>query len=48
MLSVPISPDDLPHIHRDRFYHSQPHIMIRMHALALHYEGENATRNGAD
>ena len=44
MLRVPISPDDLPTILRDRFYHPQPYIMVRMHALALHHEGENATR----
>ena len=44
MLRVPISPADLPIIRRDRFYHPHPHIMVRMHALALHHEGENATR----
>jgi len=44
MLRVPISLADLPSIHRDRFYHPQPYIMMRMHVLALHHEGENATR----
>lgn len=44
MLRVSISPEDLAIIHHDRFYHPQPHIMMRMHALALHYEGESATR----
>ena len=44
MLRVSISPDDLATIHHDRFYHPQPHIMMRMHALALHHAGENATR----
>jgi transposase len=44
MLQVPISSDDISTIQYDRFYHPQPHIMIRMHILALHHEGENATR----
>jgi transposase len=44
MLRVSISPEDLATIHHDRFYHPQPHIMMRMHALALHHAGENATR----
>jgi predicted transcriptional regulator len=44
MLRVPISSDDLLTIQRARFYHPQPHIMVRMHTLALHHEGETATR----
>jgi len=44
MLRVPISPEDLSTIQYERFYHPQPHIMKRMHILALHHEGENATR----
>jgi len=44
MLNITISPEDLLVIHRERFYHPQPHIMIRMHILALHHEGESATR----
>jgi transposase len=44
MLRVSICPDDLATIHHDRFYHPQPYIMMRMHALALHHAGENATR----
>jgi hypothetical protein len=44
MLRVLISSDDLSTIQHDRFYHPQPHIMIRMHILALHHEGETATR----
>ena len=44
MLRVSIFPDDLATILHDRFYHPQPHIMMRMHALALHHAGENATR----
>jgi transposase len=42
MLRVPISPDDISVIQRDRYYHPQPHIMMRMHTLALHHAGENA------
>ena len=41
---VPISLDDLPIIQRERYYHPQPHIMMRMHTLALHHEGESAAR----
>ena len=44
MLRVTISAEDLVTIQRDRYYHPQPHIMMRMHALALHHEGESATR----
>jgi transposase len=44
MLRVSIFSDDLPTIHRDRFYHPRPHIMIRMHTLALHHAGESAAR----
>jgi transposase len=44
MLRIPISAEDLSTIHRDRFYHPHPHIMIRMHILSLHHAGENATR----
>jgi len=44
MLRITISPDDIATIQRDRYYHPQPHIMMRMHALALHHEGESATR----
>jgi len=44
MLHIPISPEDLSAIHRDRFYHPQPHIMMRMHTLALHHAGESAAR----
>lgn len=44
MLRVVILPEDLPTIQRDRFYHPQPHIMMRMHTLALHHKGESAAR----
>jgi hypothetical protein len=44
MLRVPISSADVPVIQRDRYYHPQPHIMIRMHILALHHQGEIASR----
>jgi len=44
MLQIPILPEDLPTIQRDRYYHPQPYIMMRMHALALHAEGESAAR----
>lgn len=44
MLQVPILPEDVPTIQRDRFYHPQPHIMMRMHTLALHHKGESAAR----
>jgi transposase len=44
MLRVPISSADIPAIQHDRFYHPQPHIMMRMHTLALHHQGESATR----
>ncbi len=44
MIRIDISPEDLAIINRERFYHPQPHIMIRMHVLALHAKGENATR----
>jgi transposase len=44
MLRVSISPGDLSTIHHDRFYHPHPYIMVRMHILALHHEGESAAR----
>jgi transposase len=44
MLRVSICPTDLATIHHDRFYHPQPHIMMRMHTLALHHKGESAAR----
>jgi transposase len=44
MLRVIISPEDISTIPRDRFYHPQPHIMVRMHILPLHHEGESAAR----
>jgi transposase len=44
MLRVSIRPDDLATILHDRFYHPQPYIMMRMHTLALHHEGESAAR----
>lgn len=44
MIRIDISPEDLAIINRERFYHPQPHIMTRMHILALHAKGENATR----
>ena len=44
MLQVSILPEDVPVIQRDRFYHPQPHIMMRMHVLALHHKGESAAR----
>lgn len=44
MLRVQILPEDIPTIQHDRFYHPQPHIMMRMHTLALHQKGESAAR----
>jgi len=44
MLRVPISDEDILTIQHERFYHPQPYMMMRMHILALHHEGENATR----
>ena len=44
MLRISILEEDIPTIQRDRFYHPQPHIMVRMHILALHHEGEFAPR----
>jgi len=44
MLRIPISAEDIPTIQHDRFYHPQPHIMMRMHVLALHHQGESAAR----
>jgi len=44
MLRIPISSEDIVIIERERYYHPQPHIMIRMHILALHHHGEIATR----
>lgn len=42
MIKVHISEEDITTIKHDRFYHPQPHIMMRMHTLALHYKGESA------
>ena len=42
MLRVPILSEDLDTIQRDRYYHPQPHIMMRMHTLALHHGGLSA------
>ncbi len=44
MIRIEVSQEDLAIINRERFYHPQPHIMVRMHILALHAKGENATR----
>jgi transposase len=44
MLRVSIRPEDLATVYHDRFYHPQPHIMMRMHTLALHHKGESAAR----
>lgn len=44
MFRIPISSDDIVIIERERYYHPQPHIMIRMHILALHHHGEIVTR----
>ena len=44
MLQISISPEDIVTIQRDRYYHPQPHIMMRMHTLALHHAGESAAR----
>ena len=44
MLHVAILPEDIATIQHDRFYHPQPHIMMRMHVLALHHKGESAAR----
>ncbi len=44
MIRIEIFQEDLAIINRERFYHPQPHIMVRMHILALHAKGENATR----
>ena len=44
MLQVPVLAEDIPTIQHDRFYHPQPHIMMRMHTLALHHKGESAAR----
>jgi len=44
MLRIPILAEDIPTIQHDRFYHPQPHIMMRMHTLALHHQGESASR----
>jgi transposase len=46
MIRVTISAEDLSSIQHDRYYHPQPHIMMRMHALALHHAGESANRIG--
>ena len=42
MLQITILAEDLATIQRDRYYHPQPYIMVRMHALALHHEGVSA------
>jgi transposase len=44
MLRVQIMAEDVPTIQHDRFYHPQPHIMMRMHTPALHQKGESAAR----
>ena len=44
MLRIPILAEDIPTIQRDRFYHPQPYIMMRMHTLALHHHGESVPR----
>lgn len=44
MLRIAISSEDIEVIQRERYYHPQPHIMMRMHILALHYQGEIAER----
>ncbi len=44
MIRMDISPEDLVIINRERFYHPQPHVMVRVHVPALHAKGENATR----
>jgi len=44
MLRVTILAEDIAAVQHDRFYHPQPHIMMRMHALALHHKGESAPR----
>jgi transposase len=44
MLQISILAEDLSTIQRDRYYHPQPHIMMRMHTLALHHQGESAAR----
>ena len=44
MLRIPILAEDIPTIQHDRFYHPQPHIMMRMHTLALHHQGESVPR----
>ena len=44
MLPVTILSEDISTIQRERYSHPQPHIMMRMHTLALHHEGESAAR----
>ena len=44
MLRFSILAEDIGTIQHDRFYHPQPHIMMRMHVLALHHKGESAPR----
>jgi transposase len=44
MLQIAISAADIDIIQRERYYHPQPHIMVRMHILALHHHGEIASR----
>jgi transposase len=44
MLQIAISPDDIEIIQRERYYHPQPHIMMRMHILAHHHKGLSAAK----
>jgi transposase len=44
MLRISILAEDISTIQHDRFYHPQPHIMMRMHTLALHHQGELVPR----
>jgi hypothetical protein len=44
MLQIPINSEDIAVIQLERYYHPQPHIMMRMHTLALHHKGESAAR----
>jgi transposase len=44
MLQIAISHEDIEIIQRERYYHPQPHIMMRMHILAHHYKGMCAAK----
>jgi len=44
MLQIAIRPDDVEIIQRERYYHPQPYIMMRMHILAHHYKGMSAAK----